>query len=270
MLRFNDYASESLVSTNQISIHLMLRFNDYASESLVSTNQISIHLMLRFNSRLVSFIRNLSDISIHLMLRFNSNDLNDWFDMHRFQYILCYGSTFKGIRYGCLFINFNTSYVTVQHGRDSQSRNVKYYFNTSYVTVQPQENFSTFRINTYFNTSYVTVQRWNRKSSRKQCTIFQYILCYGSTITAILSKMCSYNFNTSYVTVQLNPSWRIQIFYRYFNTSYVTVQHQQGRGKPVRQRISIHLMLRFNKNMGKNQRYLTYFNTSYVTVQRLF
>ena len=73
----------------------MLRFNDYASESLVSTNQISIHLMLRFNSRLVSFIRNLSDISIHLMLRFNSNDLNDWFDMHRFQYILCYGSTTK-------------------------------------------------------------------------------------------------------------------------------------------------------------------------------
>ena len=80
----------------------------------------------------------------------------------------------------------------------------------------------------------------------RSCTTFQYILCYGSTETAVIKELVEYDFNTSYVTVQLcsfGPNWglcRISIhlmlrFNAICSSIYKTTK-----------RISIHLMLRFN------------------------
>ena len=76
--------------------------------------------------------------------------------------------------------------------------------------------------------------------------LFQYILCYGSTLVLTFLTGLFSNFNTSYVTVQpmsLLASYlhkkkfqyilcygstknikRVRIVFRNFNTSYVTVQ----------------------------------------------
>ena len=55
---------------------------------------------------------------------------------------------------------------------------------------------------------------------------FQYILCYGST--SLLKKLlgCSEDFNTSYVTVQLQNKPINFLQQENFNTSYVTVQQR--------------------------------------------
>ena len=53
------------------------------------------------------------------MLRFNYKN-GDWLlnENVKFQYILCYGSTFMLRKQGTIQSNFNTSYVTVQHDFD--------------------------------------------------------------------------------------------------------------------------------------------------------
>ena len=72
------------------------------------------------------------------MLRFNLYK-NKWLNqVIRFQYILCYGSTF-------LYIVAIVKELS--------------YFNTSYVTVQPVSSNAFQGCTAYFNTSYVTVQR---------------------------------------------------------------------------------------------------------------
>ena len=54
---------------------------------------------------------------------------------------------------------------------------------------------------------------------------FQYILCYGSTVQQGLQQAPPTHFNTSYVTVQ-RKSWKSGSQKEGdFNTSYVTVQH---------------------------------------------
>ncbi len=140
---------------------------------------ISIHPMLRFNKAqdlnyLLIFL-----ISIHPMLRFN----------------------FKGIRYGCLFINFNTSYVTVQPIWKFLKLLLVFNFNTSYVTVQLPLGIERRASVRNFNTSYVTVQL-KKTENYRHVFRFQYILCYGSTGVEDLKKARWYHFNTSYVTVQ--------------------------------------------------------------------
>ena len=79
--------------------------------------------------------------------------------------------------------------------------------------------------------------------------IFQYILCCGSTVTANSKNNSDWDFNTSYVAVQLLYFSYIKIISEDFNTSYVAVQHKQ-----------LNHALSVNKN----------FNTSYVAVQRFF
>ncbi len=98
--------------------------------------------------------------------------------------------------------DFNTSYVTVQLTFSRLSGVPITHFNTSYVTVQQNHVRQILHISRHFNTSYVTVQlclltstvifksisihpmlRFNFPwASSYMCyTIFQYILCYGST-----------------------------------------------------------------------------------------
>ena len=78
-------------------------------------------------------------------------------------------------------------------------------------------------------------------------TLFQYISCYGLSDEALISEVGYVNFNTSHVTVYLNPVSPARMSCYYFNTSHVTV-YQFRRSKSGTDRfISIHLMLRFIK-----------------------
>ena len=97
---------------------------------------------------------------------------------------------------------------------------------------------------------------------------FQYILCYGSTIIRKFIFDLRNNFNTSYVTVQLTHIVFYNFKLNYFNTSYVTVQRNKAVLDLYNQIISIHLMLRFNLVIFQKAQYKqSDFNTSYVTVQ---
>ena len=75
---------------------------------------------------------------------------------------------------------------------------------------------------------------------------FQYILCYGSTLSLSLFFRWINNFNTSYVTVQRSRLYFFFMSLEYFNTSYVTVQRRFKRNCKCINGISIHPMLRFN------------------------
>ena len=77
--------------------------------------------MLHFNTSYVTVQRYFPDmfykyqeISIHPMLRFNNIRRSNTNPITRFQYILCYGSTFWLLELELSYRNFNTSYVTVQ------------------------------------------------------------------------------------------------------------------------------------------------------------
>ena len=95
-----------------------------------------------------------------------------------------------------------------------------------------------------FNTSYVTVQQL-KVTAVYLSSVFQYILCYGSTALHKVQNAGQQNFNTSYVTVQLSTS-----------------------ESPLKSKdISIHPMLRFNHVDDFHRPVFHNFNTSYVTVQ---
>ena len=95
--------------------------------------------MLRFNILVFmkllysSLYFNTSYVTVQLKYAFNADVY-----LFRFQYILCYGSTF-------LYIVAIVKELS--------------YFNTSYVTVQPVSSNAFQGCTAYFNTSYVTVQR---------------------------------------------------------------------------------------------------------------
>ena len=120
--------------------------------------------------------------------------------------------------------------------------------------------------------------------------VFQYILCYGSTLNLLSLFFYHLYFNTSYVTVQLPYILEYRGLSKYFNTSYVTVQlkkcikTQNGReefqyilcyGSTIMAasmpevKITFQYILCYgstyykNENESKKQN----FNTSYVTVQ---
>ena len=166
---------------SMISIHPMLRFNCdvcsklsgilefqyilcYGSTLVFKTRKrvrffISIHPMLRFNPWIYSYTSAIEWISIHPMLRFNPKKESVCLVCKEFQYILCYGSTIYLVIFLLQYIDFNTSYVTVQR--------VQFLLIVLFVF--------------YFNTSYVTVQHYAFNPNNKVAEVFQYILCYGST-----------------------------------------------------------------------------------------
>ena len=123
-------------------------------------------------------------------------------------------------------VDFNTSYVTVQ--RFGRSQNMKMYcdFNTSYVTVQPCRGFQ-------FQVGKI---------------LFQYILCYGSTMNGIINY-------TEHSEISIHPMLRFNVPFPIFGSIFYL--------------ISIHPMLRFNLFGYTSNPILLHFNTSYVTVQQL-
>ena len=137
MLRFNNTRKIHLFLLKTISIHLMLRFNGFISNirhslfifqyilcygsteklQLVSqskqyfnTSYVTVQLP-SFISMLVGFIDfNTSYVTVQPCARGNFGNRRK-----KFQYILCYGSTFRTFLPLYLLSYFNTSYVTVQH-----------------------------------------------------------------------------------------------------------------------------------------------------------
>ena len=159
--------------------------------------------MLRFNILFYAIIMLSLWISIHLMLRFNLDTKAPTESMP----------------------NFNTSYVTVQLVPKLVPICPLYNFNTSYVTVQQWYQ------NHDKNHTIISIHlmlRFNLYDLRRLYGIiwFQYILCYGSTLRRFVMTNFLENFNTSYVTVQLNQKSKILLL----------------------STISIHLMLRFNQD----------------------
>ena len=119
--------------------------------------------MLRFNEREVRTSFQEGRISIHPMLRFNSISCYFWNLWRKFQYILCYGSTFCLTQQTPKAIHFNTSYVTVQPLSYNFHRLWQSNFNTSYVTVQRNKTPRQKANPENFNTSYVTVQLFHNQ-----------------------------------------------------------------------------------------------------------
>ena len=96
-----------------------------------------------------------------------------------FQYILCYGSTIRKIKIPRRKVNFNTSYVTVQRFLAARTPL------GNHISIHPMLRFNM--------EGFFMFNDFNK---------FQYILCYGSTLTICSSIYKTTNFNTSYVTVQ--------------------------------------------------------------------
>ena len=179
MLRFNNMVSSgqaflkvfqyilcygSTVFISAIGVQFLYFNTSYVTVQLLKKffiklyKKISIHLMLRFNIMRSFAWQSTIKISIHLMLRFNKATWSYIVDIGIFQYILCYGST------------------TFVDGIE----NVLFYFNTSYVTVQ-QHGFVRAGIS-----ESISIHLMLRFNGFYKCywgtvSLFQYILCYGST-----------------------------------------------------------------------------------------
>ena len=106
----------------------------------------------------------------------------------------------------------------------------------------------------------------SRTSVAGNVSSFQYISCYGLSKKFSGIRRKRRDFNTSHVTVYLQPGVKIDyktgfqyiscyglsllsfhclLYHHHFNTSHVTVYHLSRWGKSEHFRISIHLMLRF-------------------------
>ena len=120
-----------------------------------------------------------------------------------------------------------------------------------------------------FNTSYVTVQRIELKKY-DQVEVFQYILCYGSTISCTHIYLSIKHFNTSYVTVQ-RPTMVV------YPTDKLAFQYILCYGSTIKVLNGNQYLINFNTSYVTVQRLVTYFysvswknfNTSYVTVQQI-
>ena len=117
-----------------------------------------------------------------------------------------------------------------------------------------------------FNTSHVTVYRIYIPASVQYINEFQYIPCYGLSVSAAIKAVGISHFNTSHVTVYPDRLFPLEEYFHNFNTSHVTVYlkwhaetfrikqfqyiscyglSRKHRITTGRENISIHLMLRF-------------------------
>ena len=136
------------------------------------------------------------------MLRFNIYQRSMVCLLQEFQYILCYGSTRKPAGIWKKQSNFNTSYVTVQR---------------FLIAIFRTEKVISIHLMLRFNLPHL--------SAAVFAIIFQYILCYGSTLVISNIDVC----RTKFQYILCYGSTCV-----WFSDAY-----------PV-WTISIHLMLRFN------------------------
>ena len=229
-------------------------------------------------------------ISIHPMLRFNQTVICHIQQSVLFQYILCYGSTDGDPTNGNLELLFQ--YILC-YGSTPCSPSPQYFPSLfQYILCYGSTQQPLCVQLVYTCISIHPMLRFNFSFSinfHKPNYAFQYILCYGSTITVKFTIAESTDFNTSYVTVQLDSANNILCCYQIsihpmlrFNghrkkeikVSYRISIHPMLRFNIVRvcayarfSSISIHPMLRFNILRHFVVNMVIYFNTSYVTVQ---
>ena len=162
-----------------------------------------------------------------------------------FQYIPCYGLSVLMLFQFCTHLHFNTSHVTVYRGTAILIGMYLVYFNTSHVTVYLLPVYPLHAFLPYFNTSHVTVYPVHAVSFFKQQMLFQYIPCYGLSLSVanILYPWQAFQYIPCY---GLSPQGKMaKMSIRYFNTSHVTVYHAWYASYISQKFISIHPMLRF-------------------------
>ena len=129
----------------------MLRFINNQCRQDKEYVGISIHLMLRFIHEWRAVCKTQKTISIHLMLRF-IEILEDKDGLQiGFQYISCYGLSTQIDLSGNIFLNFNTSHVTVYPPLRMAYQSPRPDFNTSHVTVYPR------KIGTYILKNFISI-----------------------------------------------------------------------------------------------------------------
>ena len=158
------------------------------------------------------------------MLRFNPTVYATFCAPTKFQYILCYGSTISRNFTQRFLADFNTSYVTVQPPPYVRVTN------NSFISIHPMLRFN----------SHTATQPHSH-------TGFQYILCYGSTGSKRRMSQLSFDFNTSYVTVQL--AHMLPIVLRIIISIHPMLRFNLNLviHTRINVKISIHPMLRFNQ-----------------------
>ena len=223
----------------------MLRFNCAFSAALAGQLEISIHLMLRFN--IVGVIGGFFflSISIHLMLRFNFFALFHVQIGQKFQYILCYGSTYFPSSVDFKILLFQ--YILCYGSTNLCSQQIQIVPAFQYILCYGSTMVYQF-VKITLRISIHLMLRFNLNSSpycSNECR-FQYILCYGSTLTSQRKLDCVVEFQyiLCYGSTE-SLEWE-GFNKQHFNTSYVTVQQALDSHQGNFSVISIHLMLRFN------------------------
>ena len=159
----------------------MLRFNGKSDFWYSFASWISIHPMLRFNAGNAAAPAPWIKISIHPMLRFNS--------------FLLFQATWNNCISIHPMLRFNIRIFSC-------------FFPCTKISIHPMLRFNLFK--EYYSPKCKIFQYILCYGSTEKCSkdiasklIFQYILCYGSTANNLDGYQTFYNFNTSYVTVQL-------------------------------------------------------------------
>ena len=118
------------------------------------------------------------------MLRFNSAQNTDFFLYIPFQYILCYGSTNIEAKIPRIAMNISI-HPMLRFNYDSKNS-----YCTSYaISIHPMLRFNVTSTLVFKNLSKISIHpmlRFNRYNLNflEQRIKFQYILCYGSTLSA--------------------------------------------------------------------------------------
>ena len=188
----------------------MLRFNPQYFGTILSI--LLFQYILCYGSTLAGIVGNYLDPLFQYILCYGSTELMPRLQSAatKFQYILCYGST---VRVGTRLSNDLKFQYILCYGSTIKITNLSCtlnYFNTSYVTVQPGNPFSLptaitisihpmlrFNADTEFKNKQSTkisihpMLRFNYDflNGREVRYLFQYILCYGSTLNTKMKML---------------------------------------------------------------------------------
>ncbi len=122
--------------------------------------------------------------------------------VYMFQYIICFSSRQQQQWLHFWHLCFNTLYVLVQGYKLEKILFVLYGFNTLYVLVQDYFYILHFFANLCFNTLYVLVQVFF-VFGNNVFSMFQYIICFSSSLLCLSLSFNTSCFNTLYVLVQV-------------------------------------------------------------------
>ena len=182
--------------------------------------------MLRFNRIINSIMQQLiSDFNTSYVTVQQRKSWEERKVMNKFQYILCYGSTY--FSYIKIISESKISIHPMLRFNRHKFVFLKSLIKFQYILCYGSTDFFMENLEKVLRFQYILCYGSTQVKFGviKKDMVFQYILCYGSTLISPPFKIIMVNFNTSYVTVQPNPHPIPNHPHQYFNTSYVTVQH---------------------------------------------